>query len=215
MQKIVTIGPAVAEELQGKALLAVIFASVIVILYIAARFHAFRFGVAAVIALIHDILITAGMVALADWAGIFGDVKINLAMLAAFLTIMGYSLNDTIVVFDRIRENMALAGRKLVNGEIIDKSVNQTLSRTVLTSLTTLMVVIVLYLLGGSVLQGLAFTLIIGITVGTYSSVFVASPILLDWNELVAGARTFFRIVFLPIRLPFRLVRVAFGHGSA
>ena len=215
VQKIVTIGPAVAEELQGKALLAVIFASVIVILYIAARFHAFRFGVAAVIALIHDILITAGMVALADWAGVFGDVKINLAMLAAFLTIMGYSLNDTIVVFDRIRENMSIGGRKLVSGEIIDKSVNQTLSRTVLTSLTTLMVVIVLYLLGGSVLQGLAFTLIIGITVGTYSSVFVASPILLDWNGLVAGTRTFFRILFLPIRLPFRLVRMAFGHGGA
>jgi preprotein translocase SecF subunit len=171
--------------------------------------------VAGVIALLHDVLFTAGMVALADWAGVFGDVKINLSILAAFLTIMGYSINDTIVVFDRIRENMALAGRKLVTDEIIDLAVNQTLSRTVLTSWTVLVVVIVLYVLGGSVLQGLAFTLIIGVTVGTYSSVFIASPVLLDWDELAAGVRVFFRVVFFPIRLPFRLFRLAFGRGSA
>jgi len=213
VQKIVTIGPAVAKELQGRALLAVLFASVIIVLYVAVRFHAFRFGVAAVIALVHDLLITAGLIALADWAGVFGDVKINLAMLAAFLTILGYSLNDTIVVFDRIRENMGLLGRKSVSADLIDLSVNQTLSRTVLTSLTTLMVVVVLYLLGGAVFQGLALTLIIGVMVGTYSSVFVASPILLDWAGLVKGVRVFFRVLFFPVRLPFKLLALAGGRG--
>ncbi|MCK4375835.1 MAG: hypothetical protein KAX19_10915, partial [Candidatus Brocadiae bacterium] len=151
VQKIVKIGATVAEEMRGRALLAVVLASVIIVLYVAMRFHAFRFGVAAIIALAHDILITAGLMALADWSGLLGDVKISLATLAAFLTILGYSLNDTIVVFDRIRENMASLGRKTVSAELIDLSINQTLSRTILTSLTTLVVVVVLYLLGGSV----------------------------------------------------------------
>ena len=186
VEKIVRIGATVAQEMQGKALLAVVFASVIIVLYVAVRFHAFRFGVAAVVALVHDVLITVGLIALADWLGVFGDVKINLAMLAAFLTILGYSLNDTIVVFDRIRENMASLGRKSVNVDLINLSINQTLSRTLLTSLTTLMVVIVLYMFGGSVLQGLALTLIIGVVVGTYSSVFIASPVLLDWPRYFA-----------------------------
>jgi len=186
VEKIVRIGATVAQEMQGKALLAIVFASVIIVLYVAVRFHAFRFGVAAVVALAHDVLITVGLIALADWLGVFGDVKINLAMLAAFLTILGYSLNDTIVVFDRIRENMASLGRKAVNADLINLSINQTLSRTLLTSLTTLMVVVVLYIFGGSVLQGLALTLIIGVVVGTYSSVFIASPVLLDWPRYFA-----------------------------
>ncbi len=211
VQKIVTIGPAVAEELQGRALLAVIFASVIIVLYVAARFHAFRFGVAAVIALVHDIVITAGIIAIADYTGVFGDVKLSLATLAAFLTILGYSLNDTIVVFDRIRENMVLMGRKSVTGDLINTSINQTLSRTVLTSLTTLVVVVVLYLFGGTVLQGLAFTLIVGVLVGTYSSMFIASPVLLDWESLVAGLAVFFRILLTPVRLPLKLLGAAFG----
>jgi hypothetical protein len=173
--------------MQGRALLAVVFASVIIVLYVAVRFHAFRFGVAAVIALVHDILITAGLIALAQYAGVFGDVKINLAMLAAFLTILGYSLNDTIVVFDRIRENMGRLGKKMADAEVIDLSINQTLSRTVLTSFTTFVVVFVLFLFGGSVLHGLALTLMIGVVVGTYSSMFIASPILLDWEPLFAS----------------------------
>lgn len=211
VEKIVSIGATVAEETQGRALLAVVFASVVIILYLAVRFRALRFGVAAVIALVHDILITAGMIALADWSGVMGNVKINLAMLAAFLTILGYSVNDTIVVFDRIRENMANLGRKTVSAELIDASINQTLSRTILTSLTTLMVVVVLYLMGGPVLQGLALALTIGIVVGTYSSVFVASPILLDWAGLVSGTRMFFKIVFLPVTLPFKLLGMVLG----
>jgi len=140
-----------------------------------------------------------------------GDVKISLATLAAFLTIMGYSLNDTIVVFDRIRENMANLGRKVVDADLIDLSINQTLSRTILTSMTTLMVVVVLYLVGGPVLQGLAFTLIIGVVVGTYSSMFIASPILLDWAGLVSGTRVFFKVVFLPVTLPFKLIGMMLG----
>ncbi len=215
VQQIVSIGAEVAEELQARAVLAVVFASVIIVLYVAARFHAFRFGVAAVIALLHDVLITAGLIALADWAGVFGDVKINLAMLAAFLTILGYSLNDTIVVFDRIRENMGILGRKRVNADLINLSINQTLSRTVLTSLTTLMVVMVLYVLGGSVLRGLALTLIFGVLVGTYSSMFIASPLLLDWAQFSKGVTTFFRILFLPVRLPLKLVGAVLGGSGS
>jgi len=211
LQKIVSIGSTVAQEMKGRALLAVVFASVIIVLYIAVRFHAFKFGIAAVIALVHDVLIAVGLVALADWSGALGDIKINLAMLAAFLTIMGYSLNDTIVVFDRIRENMVEMSRTQVDAEVIDKSVNQTLSRTLLTSLTTLMVVATLYVLGGAVLKGLAFTLIIGVVVGTYSSVFIASPVLLDWEGLKKGVSTFFKILFFPLAAPFKLVGLLRG----
>jgi preprotein translocase SecF subunit len=182
VQKIVSIGSVVAQEMKGRAILAVVCASIVIIIYMGLRFHAVKYGVAAVVALLHDLSIMAGAVAIADWSGVIGDVKINLPMLAAFLTIMGYSVNDTIVVFDRIRENIAKSGRPGVTPEIIDASVNQTLSRTTLTSFTTLIVVVVLYLLGGPVLQGFAFALIVGIVVGTYSSVFIASPLLIDWG---------------------------------
>lgn len=213
VQKVVSIGATVAEETQGRALLAVVFASVIIVLYVAVRFHAFRFGVAAVIALVHDIVIVAGLMALADWSGVLGDVKISLATLAAFLTILGYSLNDTIVVFDRIRENMANLGRKTVSADLIDMSINQTLSRTILTSLTTLAVVVVLYFMGGPVLRGLALTLIIGVIVGTYSSMFIASPVLLDWAVLVRGTRRSLKIAFLPVTLPLKLLGKLLGAG--
>jgi len=212
--EIESIGSVVAKEMQGRALLAVVCASMVIVFYVAVRFHALQFGVAAVIALIHDVMITAGLLALADWSGALGDMKINLPMLAAFLTILGYSLNDTIVVFDRIRENMVQSGRKTVSADVIDASVNQVLNRTILTSLTTLMVVVVLYLMGGAVLQGLAFTLIVGVVVGTYSSVFIASPVLLDWAHIVRGTRTFFRLLFLPVRAPFMVGRVLRGAGG-
>ena len=215
IQKIVSIGSVVAEEMKGRALLAVICASVIIVIYVTIRFHAIKFGIAAVIALIHDVTIAAGLVALADWTGVMGDIKINLAMLAAFLTILGYSLNDTIVVFDRIRENLYEMGRKTVDAEVIDTSINQTLSRTFLTSLTTLMVVLVLYLLGGPVLQGLAFTLIVGVLVGTYSSIFIASPILLDWEMVKNGARIFFKVLFFPVTAPFKVADALRGSSSS
>jgi preprotein translocase SecF subunit len=211
----VSIGSVVAEEMKGRALLAVICASVIIVIYVTIRFHAIKFGIAAVIALIHDVTIAAGLVALADWTGVMGDIKINLAMLAAFLTILGYSLNDTIVVFDRIRENLYEMGRKTVDAEVIDTSINQTLSRTFLTSLTTLMVVLVLYLLGGPVLQGLAFTLIVGVLVGTYSSIFIASPILLDWEMVKNGVRIFFKVLFFPVTAPFKVASALRGSSSS
>ncbi len=200
-----SIGSVVAGEMQGRALLAIICASIIIVIYVGIRFHAVKFGVAAVIALLHDVAITAGIIALADMTGIFGDVKINLPMLAAFLTIIGYSLNDTIVVFDRIRENTVQQGKKMLSADIIDLSINQTLSRTVLTSFTTLTVVLILYIFGGVALQGLAFTLIIGVAVGTYSSIFIASPILLDWAPITLGSKTFFKILFFPIKAPFKI----------
>jgi preprotein translocase SecF subunit len=206
IQKIVSIGSTVAREMKARALLAVVCASLIIVFYVALRFHAIKFGVAAVIALLHDVGIAAGLVALANWTGVLGEIKIDLPILAAFLTIIGYSLNDSIVVFDRIRENMVEMGRDDVNEDLVDTSINQTLSRTVLTSLTTLLVVFVLYILGGPVLRGLAFTLIVGVLVGTYSSMFIASPVLLDWANLRSGAGLFFRVLFYPITAPLRLL---------
>jgi len=205
VQKITHIGPTVAEELKLRALVAVLLGCVMIVAYLGLRFHALRFGVGAVVALVHDILITAGCIALADWAGVFGNLKIGLPSLAAFLTILGYSVNDTIVVFDRIRENMALQGKKVLTSDILDASVNQTLSRTILTSLTVLFTVVVIYLAGGSSLQGFALTLIIGVITGTYSSIYIASPVVLDWDSLVKGTKTFFKILFYPVTLPFRL----------
>jgi len=206
IQKIVSIGSTVADEMKGRALLAVLCASIIIVFYVALRFHAVKFGVAAVIALLHDVGIAAGLVALANWTGMVGSIKIDLPMLAAFLTIIGYSLNDSIVVFDRIRENMVEFGEDTVNGDLVNTSINQTLSRTVLTSLTTLMVVLVLFILGGPVLRGLAFTLIVGVLVGTYSSMFIASPVLLDWKKIRKGTQMFFKLLLYPVKVPFKLL---------
>ena len=141
------------------------------------------YGLAAVAALLHDILITLGAIAVSYWlAEVFGfllidQFKISLTVVAALLTIIGYSLNDTIVVFDRIRETKGKAPR--LTSEMINVSINQTLSRTLLTSVTTLIVVVLLYAFGGEGIHAFAFALVIGVLVGTYSSIFVASPILL------------------------------------
>jgi SecD/SecF fusion protein len=154
-----------------------------IILYIWIRFQRVIFGLAAVVALVHDVLVTLGAIALSYWlAGIFGfllieEFKISLPIVAALLTIIGYSLNDTIVVFDRIREVRGKSPE--LTGAMINKSINQTLSRTLLTSFTTLVVVLILYCIGGDGIHGFAFALVVGVTVGTYSSIFVASPVLL------------------------------------
>jgi SecD/SecF fusion protein len=156
---------------------------VFVVGYIWVRFQRVSYGLAAVVALIHDVLITLGALAVSYWAApVFGflgvdQFKIGLPVLAAFLTIIGYSLNDTIVVFDRIREVKGKSPR--LTEEMVNTSINQTLSRTLLTSLTTLIVIAVLYIGGGQVIHAFAFSLLIGIIVGTYSSIYVASPILL------------------------------------
>ncbi len=168
------IGPSIGTELKGKALGWILLALVVIVLYIWWRFE-FRFGIAAIIALAHDVLVTLAVFAVTDF-------QINLGVIAALLTIIGYSLNDTIVVFDRIREDMRLV-KDASFSEIINMSINQTLSRTTLTSLTTLFVVLCLFLFGGAVIKDFAFALMVGIITGTYSSIFVASPLLLLWHK--------------------------------
>ena len=194
---VVRIGATVAGEMKNRAFLALVFALGAIIIYIWFRFGELKFGIAAVIALAHDVSIAMGALAVADMIGstpvgralLIGDIKISLPVVAAFLTIIGYSLNDTIVVFDRIRENLERRPSKAVDSEVVDRSVNQTLSRTLLTSLTTLVVVVSLYLMGGSVIHGFAYALIIGVVVGTYSSIFIASPILIEWDRFRKSRR--------------------------
>jgi len=165
------IGPKIGEELRGKAILAIFWALLGIILYIWWRFE-FSFGLAAVAALFHDVIITLGVFS------ILGK-EISLPVVAALLTIVGYSLNDTIVVFDRIREDLKLY-RKDSYKSVINHSINETLSRTIITSLTTFVVVLSLNLFGGSVIKDFSFALLIGVVVGTYSSIFIASPILVE-----------------------------------
>ena len=170
VRRVDMIGAKVGSELRTKGLTAMIIAIIGILLYVSFRFE-WRFAVASVIALIHDITIAMGMIVLFN-------VEVNLDILAALLTILGYSLNDTIIVFDRIREGI----RTIKNPDlsaIIDESVTRTLSRTILTSLTTFFVVLTLFIFGGEIIHGFAFTLLVGVVVGTYSSIFVASPILM------------------------------------
>ena len=177
------IGAKVAGDMRNMAIAAMMVSLIGIVIYIWIRFQHVFFGLAAVVALVHDVLITLGALALSYWLADFlgflliTEFKINLPIVAAFLTIIGYSLNDTIVVFDRIRE---VRGKSPdVTGVMINTSINQTLSRTFLTSITTLLVVVTLYLAGGEAIHGFAFALVVGVLVGTYSSIFVASPVLL------------------------------------
>jgi SecD/SecF fusion protein len=185
----------VAGEMKTSALIAIIVSLIAIVGYIWFRFQQITFGLAAVAALVHDVLVALGVVALASYLSgngfgkllLLNDFKINLPMIAAFLTIVGYSLNDTIVVFDRIRE---VRGKNpALTTEMVNRSLNQTLSRTLLTSVTTFIVVAILYAIGGEGIHGFAFCLVIGVIVGTYSSIFVASPVLV-WlmNRTEAGA---------------------------
>ena len=164
------VGPKIGSELSNAAVRAVLVALALILIYMAWRFHRFLYGIAAVVALFHDVLITLGLLSLFD-------IEITLAVVAALLAIVGYSLNDTIVVFDRIRENLHTARRQGFDGTV-NQSINECLSRTLITSATTLMAVLVLMLFGGEVNRDFTITLMIGVVVGTYSSVFVASPVL-------------------------------------
>jgi len=178
------VGPKVGAELRRKGFLAVLYSIIGILIYVAWRFE-FRFGLGAVLALVHDALITIGCFS-------FLNKEIDLPEVAAVLTVIGYSVNDTIVVFDRIRENMRKIRRQSLV-KVINSSVNETLSRTLLTSGTTLITVIALFFLGGPVIHNFAFALLVGITVGTYSSIFIASPIVLFWDylkERIAKAKT-------------------------
>jgi preprotein translocase subunit SecF len=165
------VGPKVGSELQRKAGIAILMSFALTLVYLAFRFE-WRFGVAAIIATFHDITITIGFISLFN-------LEISLATVAAILTILGYSLNDTIVVFDRIRENLKKR-RKDKYRDILNSSINETLPRTVLTSGTTLATLLALFILGGTVVRPFALVLILGIVIGTYSSIFVASPALLE-----------------------------------
>ncbi len=173
------IGGSVASEMIRQAILALLFSMVAIFIYIWLRFQfKISFGAGAVIALAHDVLFTVGALAVADSLGILNG-QISLTVVAALLTLVGYSLNDTIVVFDRIRENLGTSTQEFA--DTIDASLNQTLSRTIVTSLTTILVVLALLIFGGEVIRGFSFALFIGIFVGTYSSIFIASPILIEF----------------------------------
>ncbi|MEA3465601.1 MAG: protein translocase subunit SecF [Thermodesulfobacteriota bacterium] len=174
MRRIEMVGPQVGQDLRKQGLMAILYAMIGILAYVTWRFE-FRFAIGAIVALVHDVLLTFGAFSL------FGK-EIDLPIIAAFLAIVGYSLNDTIIVYDRIRENK---GKYIENGfsYTVNRSINETLSRTVLTSGTTLLVVSALFIFGGGVIHNFAFALLIGVMVGTYSSVFVASPFLVAWEE--------------------------------
>jgi preprotein translocase subunit SecF len=173
------VGPVVGAELRKKALYATLLSLGAMLVYIGIRFQ-FIYGVAATIAVFHDVIITLGLVSIFDY-------EMSLNMIAAFLTLVGYSVNDTIVTFDRIRENVRLL-RHEPFPELVNRSINQTLSRTILTSGLTFLTVLALFFLGGEVLKGFAFTLVVGIVVGTYSSIFIASPIVVGWMTRGRGS---------------------------
>ncbi len=164
-----SVSPKVGSELSGKALWSVISALVLILFYISVRFE-FRFALGAILALVHDVVITLGIFSLTGF-------EITLSTVAAFLTIVGYSLNDTIVILDRIRENMKSSGTVMFESTI-NKSINQSLSRTLITSLTTLLVIVVLLIYGGEVIRPFSFTMLVGVIIGTYSSIYIASALL-------------------------------------
>jgi preprotein translocase subunit SecF len=169
------VGPRFAEDLRDAAFMAILFSLIVLFIYILIRFKKWYFSAGAVAALFHDVVIVLGVFTiLAEFAPF--DVTIGQSLIAAFLTIVGYSLNDTVVVFDRIREN-SIIYKTMEFKKMINKSLNDTLSRTVITSVTTLFVVSVLFIFGGEVLKGFAFALVIGVVLGTYSSLFVASAL--------------------------------------
>jgi preprotein translocase subunit SecF len=170
MRRVEFVGPQVGDELAEQGILAVIYAMVGVFLYVMFRFQ-WRFSVGAVAALIHDITISMGMLSLVQ-------IEFDLTVVAALLAVVGYSLNDTIVLFDRIRENFPRY-RKRQPIEVVNTSINETLSRTLMTSSTTLLVLVALFYFGGEIIHGFAFTLIVGIVIGTYSSIYIASTTLL------------------------------------
>jgi preprotein translocase subunit SecF len=178
VRRVETVGPKVGSDLRRKALLALAFSTLMMGVYVAFRFEP-RFGIGAAIALVHDVLITVGALSLMN-------LEFDLTVVAALLTVVGFSVNDTVVVCDRIRENMRKLRRDNL-AEIINRSINETLSRTIITNGTAILVVIILLLLGGAVIHAFSFALLVGFIIGTYSSVYVASPIVLLWER--RGAR--------------------------
>lgn len=180
IRRVEMVGPQVGNDLKRKALMAILYAMGGILIYVTIRFE-FKYALGAIIAIAHDVIVTVGAFAVTGF-------EISLPVIAAILAVIGYSLNDTIIVYDRIRENM----KKAKPGDeeaCINKSVNETLSRTLLTSLTTLIVVLALFFYGGGVIHNFAFALLVGVVIGTYSSIFVASPALLYYDSLTSKQR--------------------------
>ena len=175
IRRVETVGPKVGSELKTKSQWAAFYAFIGILIYIGVRFK-IRYGIAAVIAIFHDVIITMGIF-------ILFQKEFTLTIVAAILTIIGYSLNDTIVVFDRVRENAARYPKRALE-DIINLSINESLSRTILTSLTTFLVVFALFILGGDIIHDFSFAMLIGLVVGTYSSVFVASPVVIALDKI-------------------------------
>jgi preprotein translocase subunit SecF len=173
------IGPTIGKDLQKDALLAIIFSIIAIVIYIAVRFE-FKFGVAAAVATVHDVCAVLAIFFILN-------KEINLLIVTALLTLAGYSLTDTVVVFDRIRENLKRAKREPL-GTLVNNSINEVLSRTIITSLTVVLVLVPLVLFGGEVLHDFSLALLFGVIVGTYSSVFVASPLLVVWHVRSGGS---------------------------
>lgn len=175
MRRVEVVGPKVGKDLTRKAILAIVFSWIGMLVYITWRFE-FRYAVGGILALVHDTVITIGAMSLLN-------KEFDLTIVAALLTIIGYSINDTIVVFDRIRENARKNIRQSL-AQVINDSVNQTLSRTILMSFTVFLVLLALFFLGGAVIHDFSFALLVGVVVGTYSSIFIASPIVLAWERI-------------------------------
>ncbi len=180
VRRVDMVGPKVGDELREKGLMALGLSLIIILIYVSFRFE-WRFAIASILALIHDVTIAVGAITLFN-------VDVNLDILAAILTILGYSLNDTIIVFDRIREGVQTSKENKLNA-VVNESISRTLSRTTLTSLTTFFVVFTLYLFGGEIISGFSFTLLIGIIVGTYSSIFIAASFLVQLNFSISNYR--------------------------
>lgn len=177
-----TIGPKIGSELRNQAILAIFLAIIGILIYIAFRFE-FIFGLGAIVALVHDVLFTLGIVIVIHHLGII-DIEMNLSILAAFLSVIGYSVNDTVIIFDRIRENREKhKGMNFI--KMVNLSINETLSRTINTVLTVVLVLVTLVFVAGPVLQGFAFTMLVGILVGTYSSIYIASSFVIWYLEKV------------------------------
>ncbi len=174
VRKVDTVGPKIGGELRNAMIGAILLSLLFILIYIGWRFELI-FSVGAIVALFHDVIITLGIFSLLNF-------EISLKEIAAFLTIVGYSLNDTIVVYDRVRENLkVMRNDNLLT--ILNRSINQCLSRTIVTSLTTFVVVTILFVFGGEVIKGFAFAMVVGVLIGTYSSIFVASPLVFEWQQ--------------------------------
>ena len=180
IRRVDMVGPKVGNALQEKGIMALSLALIVILIYVSFRFE-WRFAIASILALIHDISIALGAIVLFN-------VDVNLDILAAILTILGYSLNDTIIVFDRIREGVNTSKENHLDS-VVNESVSMTLSRTTLTSLTTFFVVLTLYLFGGEIISGFSFTLLVGVVVGTYSSIFIAASFLVQLNFSISDYR--------------------------